>query len=281
MPDLKIIKNTGELVSFDPEKLKQSLLRSGASLLNAEYVTDKINKSIVNGMSSHKIYRQAYELLRKQSGRVASRYKLKKAIFEMGPTGYPFERLISELLKQNGYETDSGIIMNGNCIQHEVDVYARKNNKIIFAECKFHNDAKKKSDVKVSLYVKSRFEDLKAKKEKETGDNHIFEGWIVTNTRFTSDATNYGICSGLKLISWDYPKNGNLRQLIDSAGLHPITTMRSITKKEKPILLENDIVLCRQIIQHVDYLKKMEIGNKRIDRIIKEANQIIAAESNI
>lgn len=275
MNNIKVTKNTGDRVYFDRSKLERSMIRSGASESDARRVASMVCENISEGMSTHKIYKMAYDLLKKTSKKVAGRYKLKKAIFEMGPTGYPFERLICELLKLQGFDAVSGVTLDGSCVTHEVDVYARNNNKSIFVECKFHNDAHKKSDVKVSLYVNSRFEDLKNKFSTDKSDQHIFEGWIVTNTRFTADATKYGKCSGLKLISWDYPQQGNLRQLIDEAGFHPITTMHTITKKEKESLLGNNIILCRQILDSKELLSKLGITERRIKKIQSEANQII------
>ncbi len=275
MKKINVIKNTGDKVWFDPSKLKESLLRSGASATDANDVTEVICGTIEEGMTTHKIYRLAYELLKKKSGKTAGRYKLKRAIFEMGPTGYPFERLISALLSNMGFETKSGIIMNGLCIQHEVDVYAKNSKKVIFAECKFHNDQHRKSDVKVSLYVNSRFEDLKKEHIRNNGQGSNYEGWIVTNTRFTSDATQYGNCAGLKLISWDFPKTGNLRHMIDNAGFHPITSLQSLTKKEKAILLEKEIILCRQITDNEKIMVDIGLSSRRISRVIKEAKQIV------
>ncbi len=276
MNNISIIKNSGESVDFDSEKLKRSLIQSGASQVDAEYVTNYIIKNIVSGMTTRKVYKIAYKLLKKRSTKVAGKYRLKKAIFDMGPTGYPFEHLVSELIKLKGFTTKTGITLNGECVSHEVDVFANKTGITVFTECKFHNDVRKKSDVKVSLYVNSRFHDLKNKYKHEYDDNHIFEGWLVTNTRFTLDAIEYGTCAGLKMISWDYPAKGNLRQLIDSSGFHPITTMQSITKKEKSYLLDNEVILCRHIDDQTELLKKMGIKEKRIAEIISEANQISA-----
>lgn len=277
MDEIIIRKNNGEEVSFDIEKLKSSLIRSGATNEDTEFVAKQVVESLEYGMSTHNIYKLAYSLLRKKSNRVAGRYKLKKAIFELGPTGYPFERLVSELIRTKGYETQSGIILEGNCVNHEVDVYARNDRKSIFAECKFHNDNHRKTDLKVSMYVKSRFEDLQSRHSRNENSTHKFEGWLVTNTRFTADAIDFGNCGGLRLISWDYPVKGNLRQLIDQAGFHPITTMKTITNKEKQALLEKSIVLCRQLIANEELLKEMGVKERKINRIIKEAETIISS----
>ncbi len=267
-------KKSGDLVLFDPQKLRQSLLQSGASRDDAVYVSEVISDNLVDGMSTHKVYQMAYNILRKKSGKIAGRYRLKKAIFDMGPTGYPFELLVGELIRLQGYKAKTGIILDGQCVQHEVDVLAQTNTKTVFVECKFHNEIRRKSDVKVSLYVKSRFDDLRARWKKDVSENHIFEGWLVTNTRFTHDAIQYGSCAGLKMISWDYPVKGNLRQLIDEAGFHPITSMQTITKREKTFLMENDIILCRQLFSNTDILRKLGIKEKKILKIKKEAGMI-------
>lgn len=276
MKNISITKKSGESVAFDMEKLVGSLIQSGASQNDADYISNIVRDSIIDGMSTRKIYKLAYQLLRKRSTKVAGKYRLKKAIFDMGPTGYPFEHLVSELIRLKGYTTETDQVLTGKCVQHEVDVFAKKANQTIFVECKFHNDVRKKSDVKVSLYVNSRFHDLKKKWEQDADTHHNFEGWLVTNTRFTKDAIDYGICAGLKMISWDYPAQGNLRQLIDSSGFHPITTMQSLTKKEKTYLLDNEIILCRQLMNYTDLLRKIGIKENRISRIISEANQISA-----
>lgn len=276
MKEILIKKNNGESVIFDPEKLTQSLISSGASKADAENIGSLLIPQVKDGMTTHSIYKLAYSLLSKKSGRVAGRYRLKKAIFDMGPTGYPFERLVSELIRLKGFTTQSGIVLEGKCVKHEVDVYARNSKKTIFAECKFHNEVHRYSDLKVSMYVKSRFEDLKANYQAREDESHIFEGWLITNTRFTSDALNYGNCAGLSLISWDYPSEGNLKQLIDASGFHPITSLKSLTKQEKDYLLNKEIILCRNLLTSIDSLEKLGIKQKRIDKIIKEANSIIS-----
>ena len=42
----------------------------------------------------------AFNLLKANSKFVAAKYQLKRAIMELGPSGYPFESFISEVLKQ-------------------------------------------------------------------------------------------------------------------------------------------------------------------------------------
>ncbi|HLR91356.1 MAG TPA: hypothetical protein VK040_10390 [Balneolaceae bacterium] len=70
---------------------------------------------------------------------------------------------------------------------------------------------------------------------------------VYTNTRFTSDAIQYGKCVGLLLTSWDYPRGNGLKDRIDKSGLHPLTALTTLTKAEKTKLLDEGIVLCKEL----------------------------------
>jgi hypothetical protein len=272
-----ITKKSGEKVPFDESKLINSLKRSGASDADVERVLEKLEGQLVDGMSTHKIYQKAYDILKVQSHKVAGRYKLKKAIMELGPTGYPFEKFVGKLIEFMNYETEVGVIVQGKCVSHEVDVVAESENKHIIVECKYHREGNRKSDVKVAMYIRSRFNDIEqAWKEEGKLDGKELEGWLVTNTRFTEDALDYGKCAGLKLISWDFPEVGSLRQRIDHAGLHPITSLRSMSKKEKQFVLDEGLVLCRELNE--DILAKYGMRNSKIKRVMEEAKNLISDE---
>lgn len=73
-------------------------------------------------------------------------------------------------------------------------------------------------------------------------NTHLKQGWLVTNTRFTEDAINYGKSVGLTMLSWDYPKNNGLKANIDKLSLYPITTLTTLTKKEKIQLINENII---------------------------------------
>lgn len=270
-----IKKSNDEIELFSFEKLRQSLQSSGASKDVIETIINRIQPDIYDGMSSNTIYKKAFALLKKHNRISASRYSLKRAILDLGPTGYPFERLIGALLKEKGYQTKVGVILNGECVTHEIDVLAEKDGFSYAIECKFHSDARGASNVKVPLYINSRFLDVQ--KEWNTNSNHkthLKQGWLVTNTRFTKDALNYAKCVGLTLLSWDYPKNNGLKANIDSLSLYPVTTLTTLTKKEKHQLIEKDVVLVKELIKASNTMKNMGISEKRIKRVLDEVRQL-------
>lgn len=275
MSSINVTKASGEREPFDEGKLRRSLANAGASKEIIDQVCDSVNEMLYNGISTKKIYKQAFKLLREISDRTAGRYKLKEAILELGPTGYPFEQFIAELLNRMGYETETGKVVEGHCVSHEIDVIARKEQEHFMVECKFHNRQDHKCNVKVPLYIQSRFVDVeKSWNYKDGHEDHHHHAWVVTNTRFTNDAREYGTCMGLKLLSWDYPKNNGLKDLIGRVNLHPITCLSNLTDAETQQLLDRNIVFCTQLYENQKALAEIGINNRTANRILKEAKAI-------
>ncbi|HEY9114729.1 MAG TPA: restriction endonuclease [Bacteroidales bacterium] len=275
--EYKVTKGSGEKVAFEPDKLKRALAFSGAGKQEQEHIANLVESRLYDGISTKKIYQMAYALLKKRSRRSAGRYSLKNAIMELGPTGYPFEKFVAKLFESEGYQVQTGVQVQGKCVQHEVDVVARKPGLMVMIECKFHSDNSRKSDVKIPLYIQSRYLDVKAGWEKQYGEKEMrYIGGVVTNTRFTDDAMNYGKCAGLELVSWDYPSTKSLKYWIDKSGLHPLTTLTTLTKREKHLLLEQGIVLCNELEKNPELLMKVGISEKQINKVLLEAKTLVA-----
>jgi hypothetical protein len=269
--EFEIVKSSGYTTKFSIEKLKNSLRRSGANDDVIQHIVNVVRDELYQGISTREIYNRAFALLKKKKSIYASKYKLKKAIYELGPTGFPFEKFIASVLFYSGYRVKTGEILPGKCVTHEVDVVAHKDGKYIVAECKFHNEEGRNCDVKIPLYIHSRYQDIvRFYDEKSPNIEKPNEGWVITNTRFTSDALQYANCVGLKLLSWDYPKNEGLKDRIDQLGLYPITVSTLLTQREKQFLLSRDVVLCRQLINDAFYLDHLGISETRKARILNE-----------
>ena len=270
-----ITKASGEKELFAKNKLRQSLLRAGATGELADQIVQEIQKDLSEGMSTKLIYKKAHKLLSKTSLPVAGRYHLKNGIMELGPSGFPFEVYLSKILAHRGYEVQVGKIVQGKCVKHEVDVIAEKDEHHFMIECKYHNSPGMVCDVKIPLYIQARFKDIETQWMLIPGHGAKFhEGWVVTNTRFTADAITYGTCAGLKLVSLDFPRKGSLREMIEETGLYPLTCLTQLTLQEKKILLQKKIVLCREICHHPQHLYGMNIPEVRIKDIIREGNQL-------
>ena len=268
---LLVRKSTGEMEPFSEEKVMNSLKRAGATEELISEITGELDTVLHDGISTSKLYKQVYTLLRKKQAATAARYRLKKAIMDLGPTGYPFEFYVGEIIRRRGFEVKIGQVLEGRCVSHEVDVVATGKGKRYFIECKYYNSQGKYADVKVALYIHSRVNDLVAKQSSLPGtEDFQFGGWIVTNTRFTSDAIAYGECSGLELLSWDYPENGGLKDIAGREKLYPVTALSTLSGKHKKNLIGEGIVTCQQLHDRPQLLDALEPDPERRKKVLKE-----------
>ena len=269
-PQIMVTKSDGRIVPFDPNKIIKVLRKVGAEEQTITLVLQQTYKILYDGIPTKKIYKTVFGSLRRMDKSIAGRYNLKKAIFALGPSGFPFEKYISSLFIAEGYSVKTGITVSGKCVNHEIDVIAENISELNMMECKFHSTGKIYCSIQHSLYVRARFWDIEAKWEHDRTDlSRKFYGWLVTNTRFSEDAMTYGICSNLKMMSWDFPVNNGLRDRIDKFGLHPVTAIVSLLQKEKRKLLDMGVVLCKSL--NADILRNLGIDESRIPDIINES----------
>lgn len=277
MHDLKgfsVIKANGEQELFNTAKLKRSLEHAGVDKKLVDRIAVKIVETAKEGMTSFDIYELAFSLLRKYEQRpVAGRYALRRAIFELGPSGYPFEDYVAKIFEALGYQSATQQIVKGNCVSHEVDIVAYTSSRYVGAELKFHNRPGIKTDLKVALYVHARFEDIK---QSQNDAIRIDEGWLITNTKFTKNAISFARCAGLTLLGWNYPKNRSLQRLIEETAVYPITCLSTLNAKEKTNLLDQKLVLCKDLEHDIDTLKKAGVGSSKLATVIEESQALCA-----
>jgi hypothetical protein len=272
---MKIVKHSGDIVDFNPEKLKISLLKSGANTDVVNDILKSIRKELYEGIPTKKIYKMAFALLKKEANAHAARYNLRSALQLLGPSGFFFEKYIARLFEAEHFETKLNLTLQGKCISHEIDVLIKKNNLISMVECKFHAGREAVSDVKVPMYILSRFNDLKDKEYTIfSKKDSISKCWIVTNNRFTSDAIAFAKCSGLNLLSWNYPELNNLKTKNDFDYLYPVTCLTTLSLGEKDKLLILDVLLVKEIVNNSECLEKIGLSPNRIKNVLKEASEL-------
>lgn len=271
-----VIKSSGERESWEPQKLERSLRAAKADEQLVQDIVAHVTRDAEDGMSTRDIYTHAFALLKRRSRPVAAQYSLKRAITQLGPSGFPFEHFVAQILKAQGYGTRVGVMVQGSCVTHEVDVVAEKDDERILVEAKFHNSPDVKSDVKVSLYVHARFEDIKKKLENDDGGAHYNRAWLITNTSFTSEAIKYGTCSGLALTGWNYPKGHTLQDIVQRTQTHPITCLTTLSNMNKNQLLNQGIVLCDDILSNPHILESIGMNKMRIHTTLGEIKNLYA-----
>lgn len=272
-----ILKADGSREQFDPSRLVSSLVRAGAGAHTAERIAREMSENIVPGTTSHEIYSRAFTLLRKEGRPIAARYALRRALLELGPSGHPFEDFIAHLFKKEGWHVESRRIIKGKCVSHETDLYAShpEQNMFLAAELKYHNDPAYKTDLKVALYVKSRFDDIFACDEGKRSCP-IDRGLLITNTKFTSEAITYAECSGVELLGWGYPENESLFVRMSRANVYPITALIGLSKAEKRLLIDSQTITVDQLLSDRHRLDALHLSPESVGEILAEAEGMLS-----
>ncbi len=268
-----IVKADGTVEEFSGEKLEMSLRRAGAGIHAAERIRKTIEASIGGQVQTYEVYKRAFAMLRGETRTAAARYSLRRAMFELGPSGHPFEDFIAQMFQKEGWSVEWRKTIQGKCVPHEVDVYATRNGEYLAAELKYHNDPAYKTDVKTALYVKARFDDI-WQCDPSSQTCPVDHGMLITNTKFTSQAVQYATCSGMGLLGWSYPHEGNLYDRIVASGLYPITALTLLKKTEKKLLINQGIVTSEQVREHREALRALSISPDRIGAIISESTNL-------
>lgn len=270
-----VAKADGSVEFFKVEKLRRSLRRAGATPNEVNEIVQTVTAELYDGVQTQEIYRRAFTLLRAREMPIAARYSMRRALFNLGPTGFPFELFLSKLFTIEGYETRSGITIEGHCATHEIDIAAFNQNHSFVGEAKFHARPGIKTDLQVAMYSYARLLDLRNNRICQESVCDITEFWLITNTKFTSAVIRYAECVGLKLLSWDYPKNNNLHDRIQRAKIYPITVLQNLTVPQAATLVDNGIIICRDLIDNPYILRHLHLSTRRQEQIISEAKAVV------
>ena len=272
-----VTKADGSTEFFKVEKLRRSLRRAGAAPGEVNSIVAQITTEVYDGIKTQEIYRRAFTLLRASELPVAARYSLRRALFGLGPSGFPFEKFLARLFASDGYTTETGIMLQGKCAPHEIDIAAYKSDHSFVGEAKFHSRPGVKTDLQVAMYSYARLLDLKDIRICTDAVCGIKEFWLITNTKFTSTAEHYSECAGITLLSWDYPRHNNLHDRIQRAKIYPITVLQSLTASQIATLINRDIIVCKDILNNPSHLRHLHLSERKIEQVMSEASGVIAA----
>ena len=274
---MDIKKATGEKEKFNEQKLCSSIVHAGTPKSVAEAVCGIVKKELKPGMTTSNIFRATLRELVKEDLHTAAKYSLRRALLRLGPAGFVFEQYVEALLRTHDYKTRRGIMMQGACVEHEVDVYAEKGDLHFVVEAKYHNEDGLKTHINQVMYADARLMDIErrhAKNEKSPTD-HVM--WVITNTKFTEKAIQYAECRGIKLVGWNYPAEGNLEQMIIRKKMYPVTVLPSVTRNNLAAFAKHNMVLAQDLLPYSAESLALDfnINPKKAQKIISEVRQLV------
>jgi hypothetical protein len=271
---MKIVKADGGVEEFKPQKLVASLKKAGAKPAEVSRILRQVETSLRDGMRTQMIYQKAFQLLRETEEPIAARYSLRRAVFSLGPTGFPFEDFLGRIFEAEGYRTKRRLILKGKCATHEIDLAAYSPSDTFIAEAKFHARPGIKSDLQVAMYSYARFLDLASTQICKADTCGIVSLRVVTNTKFTHAAVKYAECSGIRLLSWDYPRRESLHEKIERYKTYPITVLTHLSTSQKQALLMKGTILCSDITKNPSVLHEMNLPRSKFEAVLHEAQSL-------
>ena len=271
-----VTKADGKKELFDREKVVRTCLRMGAARQVAETVAKKIETSLYDGIETQKILQMIFRQLSRHEPVVKHKIDLRKALSLM-KSKPDFEFFIRALLSEHGYEVTPNQIVNGKCVEHEVDAIARKDGLTYIVEVKHHSNYHVLTGLDVSRVARAVFEDVTEGFELRLNSLKIDKAMIVCNTKFSEHAERYAECRGIKNIGWNSPPDLNIQTMITEKKLYPITYLKGLTIKTTERLTQAGIILLKQLTAKDprELRRETRLPKEALDVIIRRARMIV------
>lgn len=272
MTRLYVTKANGKRKPFNLKKIESTCIKAGADSTLAQKISQYVYKHSYNGITTRHIFGLISQYLNsKENYAIRQRYGLKDSLMNMGPEGFFFEKFIGKLLEKFGYEIKStGSFVFGRCARHEIDIIAiyKDTNEKYLIECKYHNIPDVFTGLKESLYTHARLLDLV--------DQDFDREMLVSNNKLSDDAIKYAQCIGQKILSWNYPYDNGLREMITRKKIYPLTLL-DISKSELDTFMKLGFILIEDLLNKnisTSFIR-LGISNQRIQTLKTQATQII------
>jgi hypothetical protein len=272
-----ITKADGTKQSFSREKIVRTCLRMGATRTTAESIADTIETKVYDGMETKKILQMIFKHLKKHKPVIRHQIDLRKALSLLNPAP-DFEYFIQLLLSEHGYHVTPNQIIQGRCVEHEIDAIARKNNKTCIVEVKHHYKYHTPTSLDVSRISRAVFEDVTEGYELGLNNLKIDYALIVCNTKLSEHAKRYADCRGISHIGWSSPKNHDLQTMIEEKKLYPITFLKGLNAESRKRLTSNGIITLKQLTEQNPTTLRRQTGlpKGKLESILDKAEMILS-----
>lgn len=206
----------------------------------AQLVADKVVEQMYDGITSKKILQLVFHNLGKHRPELKHQIDLREAVAKLRPKP-DFEKFVGLLLQEYGYRIFMNQIVDGSCVNHEIDVIAKNDDEVLYVEVKHHLQHHTFTGLGVFLEANSTFEDLNG------GKLNFSKAMVVCNTKISDHARRYGECRGIRHIGWKSPEDKGLEQMIEEKKLYPITILKGMSPVVEARLGDAGIVLLKQL----------------------------------
>lgn len=274
---MKVRKADGSLQDFEKEKVIRTCLRMGATREEAEWVAGEVEKKVYENIPTREILQLIFKYLGELKPKLKHQRDLREAISLLKPKP-DFELFIGKILEEYGYKIERNLIIPGRCVEHEVDVVAKRDEETLLVEIKHHYNHHTYTGLRVFLEAWAAYEDIREGFEKGNHNFNFTKLLVISNTKLSAHGKRFCECKGISYIGWRYPEERGLERLIETKKLYPISIMRNLEEKERDKLVNAGIVLIKQIasLKPEELHKKTKIPKEFCLKMIQKANEILS-----
>jgi hypothetical protein len=273
---VSVTKADGTRQVFMREKVIWTCLRLGASRDIAEDIVRKVEEKIYDGIETKKILQMIFRFLSKRRAAIKHMIDLRRALSLIKPQPN-FEQYIQLLLREQGYEVTPNQIIQGKCVEHEVDAIARKDGKTYIVEVKHHANHHTPTGLDEGRIARAVLEDATDAFKLGVSPLQVDNAMIVCNTKLSDHAKRYTRCRGIHHLCWGSPPEHNLQTIIDAHKLYPITCLKGVRNDERTRLASAGVLLLKQLITHdaEDLSQQTGIPREALVQLTKKARMIL------
>ena len=271
-----VTKFDGRREPFRKEKVVRTCLRMHASPVQARSVADKVESKLYEGIRTNEILRMIFRYMKEYRPEIKHEIDLKEAISLLRPKP-DFEQFVRLLLDAYGYQVEDAQLVNGKCVEHEIDGIARKGDETIYVEVKHHFNHHVYTGVGVFLEAHATFEDLTDGYKLKNNSINFTKAMIVCNTKFSDHAKKYAECMGINYIGWKAPEEKGLERMMEEKKLYPITFLKDLDRRTESKLGDAGIVLLRQLVEaNLEKLhERTKISKNILKNLVRKAGEIL------
>jgi Holliday junction resolvase-like predicted endonuclease len=244
---VNVKKADGRMEPYSREKVIRTCLRLRLEQREAEKVADEIESRLYEGMPTRRVLQMMYEHGQREKEHLGHMTDLREAIALMRPKP-DFEQFVAIMMESEGYKVATNKVLNGACVDHEIDVIASSQQEVLYIEVKHHSQFHTFTGLDNFLEINSSFEDLMQGYLAHRHKYNFTKPMLVVNTKISDHARRYAACRGIGVIAWSVPDRNGLEHRIHHRRLYPVTVIKGVDKGAFERLGDVGVYTLRQLM---------------------------------
>jgi len=276
---IRVRKADGALEPYDGSKVLRTALRMGLSRSRAEELVQEISSKVYDGIPTREILSLIREVACRLRPELSHLKDLREAISEMRPKP-DFEEYVRIVLRAAGYMVEPGRVLEGRCVDHEIDGIAFRDDEVLIVEVKHHVNPHSYTGLETVLELWAALEDLREGYRLGFHSYPFTSAILVCNTKISAHAERYARCKGIRYMAWNYPRALALRDLIHAHQIYPITMIKTISEAQAAKLGDRGIVAIHQLreLRRDELAEILGEGEEYSEQLMKLAEALLARD---